>query len=161
MTQLREDPVFIRFPGTPDDPFPGDGPNEMTGVRPHIPTVDRVVERVADAEGDLCIVFSGRVGATPWVRPTPYRNHRDVVVRMWSCISCYPKAVPGRTMLFGRRSFVWPDEKDDWEINIITREWVWSEVRRSGFVDVMPAEESPWTTDWWDWHWDERDGDRR
>lgn len=126
---------------------------------PDYEAVDQAVEKVANADGDLCIALKN-IGATPWLRPTPYPNNRGVMVRMWSCISVYPKAMPGKTMLFGRRSPVWPDELDDYNVRMITKEWVRAELRKATHFEVHAAEESPFCTDWYDWNWENRGGSR-
>lgn len=126
------------------------------GDSPDIERVDEIVETVADAEGDLCIALKN-VGATPWLRPTPYPNNRGVLVRMWSCISAYPKTMPGRTMLFGHRVPVWPDEYDDYNVRMFTKEWVRAQVRKATHFEVRKAEESPFCTDWYDWNWENRE----
>lgn len=146
----------------PPDDWPEDEPIPTSEYRPDLDVVDEVVNRVAAAEGDLTIALVGRIGATPWLRPTPYRCHakerqeRGPMIRMWSCISQYPKAMPARTMLFGRRVFIWPDE-GDYNVRMFTREWTWAQVRKALLVEVVPASESPWLTDWYNWHWEERD----
>ncbi len=96
------------------------------------------------------------IGAKPWLRPTPYPNQRGVTVRMWSCISCYPKAMPGRTMLFGRRVPVWPDESDDYNVRMFTKEWVRAQLRKVTHFEIHEAEDSPYCTDWYDWNWENR-----
>lgn len=137
---------------------PEEGGYSPSELRPDAEKVDDVIRCVSEAEGDLCIRIVGRIGAMPYFRPTPYRNHRGVLVRMWSCISQYPKAMPGRTMLFGRRTVIWPDESDEeYNVNMFTREWVWDQVWKSKRVEIVPAEESPFCTDWYNWHWEERE----
>jgi hypothetical protein len=103
------------------------------GASPNYELADRAVEMVAEAEGDLTILMQN-VGATPWFRPTPYENNDGVLVKMWSCISIYPKACPGRTYLFGRRKPVWPDEHEGYNVRIFTKEWIKHEVRRGGLM---------------------------
>lgn len=127
------------------------------GATRDLDVVDDAVEMVADAEGDLCIAIKN-VGATPWLRPTPYPNNEGVLVHMWSCISCYPKAMPGRTMLFGRRKPVWPDEHDGYNVRMFTTEWVRAELRKSTHFEVRKADESPFCTDWYNWNWENRGG---
>lgn len=117
--------------------------------------VDNAVEKVANAEGDLCIVMHN-IGGTPWFRPTPYENHRGVVVRMWSCISVYPKAMPGKTLFFGRRAMIWPDEKDNYNVRMFTKEWVRAYMRRTRDFEVRKAEDSPYCSDWYNWNWENR-----
>lgn len=119
--------------------------------------VDEAVETVADAEGDLCIAMKN-VGATPWFRPTPYPNNDGVRVFMWSCISAYPKAVPGKTMLFGRRTPIWPDEENGYNVNIFTTEWVRANLRKTTHFEIHEAEDSPYQTDWYNWNWENRGG---
>lgn len=160
------DPIRVRFHPDP----PEDGGYPVSEMRPDIDVVNEIVDTVADAEGDLCIAFVGNVGATPYLRPTPYRSwghedHPGVVVRLWSCISQLPKFMPARTILMGRRVPIWPDEPDrfgeerrGFNVNMFTREWVWAEVRKVTHVKIVPAEESPFLSDWWNWHWDEREG---
>lgn len=137
----------------PDDE---DGPFEISELPRDFDRIDEAVELVADAEGDLCIAMKN-VGATPWLRPTPYENHRGVLVKMWSCISVYPKAVPGRTLLFGHRVPVWPDESDDYHVRMFTKEWVRAQLRKTSHFEVRKAEESPFCTDWYDWNWENRE----
>lgn len=125
------------------------------GDSPDYELVDEAIEAVANAEGELCIAMKN-IGATPWLRPTPYENHRGVLVRMWFCISCYPKAMPGGTLLFGRRVPIWPDEHDHYNVRMFTKEWVRASLRKVTHFEVRPAEESPYCTDWYDWNWENR-----
>lgn len=129
----------------------------QSGDSPDLEVVDKAVEMVADAEGDLCIVMRN-IGASPWFRPTPYVNNRGVLVKMWSCISTYPKAMPGKALLFGHRVPVWPDEHDGYNVRMFTKEWVRAELRKVTHFEVQEAEVSPFCTDWYDWNWENRGG---
>lgn len=88
------------------------------------------------------IVFSSRIGATPYMKYTPYQTNRGVKVDMWSCISWIFKAMPGRALL-GRPVVVWPDESDDYEVNRFTDEWVKGQVMHSRLIELQPPEETP------------------
>lgn len=135
----------------------GEGiPVRTPGGSANYDVVDEALEMVLEAEGDLCIAMMN-VGATPWFRPTPYPNHRGVMVNMWSCISCFPKAVPGKTLLFGRREPVWPDEHESYNVNMFTTEWLRAELRKVTHFEVRDADESPFKTDWYNWNWENRE----
>lgn len=128
----------------------------------HLDRVDDVVDHVVSAKGELTIRLSGRSGAVPYLRPTPYRNHRGVIVDRWSCLSMVPKALPGRTLAFDRFVNILPDERDGYRVNMFTTPWVWNEVYRARIVDVVPTDESPWRRDWYDYDtWTARKEGRR
>lgn len=160
---MSQDTSSATTDGIPlDEPIPvlrepdGDGPHSLTDRPRNLDRITEIVDTVAEADGELTVGLRN-IGGMPWFRPTPYRNNDGVVVRMWSCISVYPKAVPGHTMLFGRRSPIWPDERDGYNVNIFTREWVWAQLSKGTHVVVLRAEDSPFCTDWYDWHWSERE----
>jgi hypothetical protein len=128
---------------------PGDNPNREL--------VNNAVETVADANGNLVIAMKN-VGATPWFRPTPYPNNDGVMVRMWMCISSYPKAVPGNVLLFGRRTPVWPDEEDGYNVRMFTKPWMKANLAKGTHFEIHKADDSPYKTDWYDWNWENRGG---
>lgn len=90
------------------------------------------------------VISLTRVGASPYLRFTPYENNRGVTVGLWSCVSVQFEAMPERTLLSSSR-IVRPWELDDWEINQIHTPWVVNQVANAwrGRVDVLPADETP------------------
>ena len=122
---------------TPDDPRDTDA-------------ADAAVDRVRECNGDEVLVLSDRIGAKPYLRFTPYRNHRGVRVHMWSCISITGKVMPDRTLLFHPR-IVDPARLDDYPLRMFTTEWVRQEARRSRLVEVEPLDETPFGGEmmWW------------
>jgi hypothetical protein len=113
-----------------------DGP-ETVGYEAARDMVDRV-------KASREVISLTRVGASPYLRYTPYENNRGVTVGLWSCVSVQFEAMPERTLLSSSR-IVRPWELDDWEINQIHTPWVVNQVANTwrGRVDVLPAEETP------------------
>lgn len=130
----------VTFEAGPDRPI---WIRPRPGERPDLDAVDAVIERAI--EDDLAIVFAGRVGGTPYMKRTPYWNHRGTLVDMWSCISFTFRKMPQRTLL-SHPSIIEPNRepyKDDYNVRNFTTEWVWNEVRKSRFVFLQPVHESP------------------
>lgn len=109
---------------------------------------DDLVERAVDSDGDLVLVFGGRIGATPYARFTPYTNADGVRVHHWTVLSVVPKAMPGRAMLF-RPELIEPDESEDYPLRYFTTEWIRWEARRSPGMRLEPARETPFAGDAW------------
>lgn len=94
---------------------------------------------------DRVIDFKMRVGARPYLRHTPYRNARGVRCSMWSCISVFPKFVPGvgtHDMVFGHPRIVEADESG-FPVQTFTDEWAWREVNRARGVALRRVEDTP------------------
>lgn len=110
-----------------------------------------MAKEVEDSHGAKVIQLK-RVGATPFLRYTPYQNNRGTKVGMWSCISITGKAMPKETLLF-RPQIVFPDEHDDWEINMITTPWVVNQLSKTNEsrVEVLDAEETPFAGNMMQW----------
>lgn len=104
---------------------------------------DRVIEKAQEGNGEYAIALSSRIGATPFLRYTPYYNNRGVKVHMWSCRSITPKAMPGRTLLLSDVNIIDPDEYDDYPLRMFTTEWVWHQVFRARIAEVLPVEDTP------------------
>jgi len=96
-------------------------------------------------ENDLAILLQ-RIGAAPWLYHTPYTNNRDVQISMWSCISYQFRAMPEKTLL-GHPTIIKPEEYDDWEIRMITDEWVIHQVALNRGVNLISKDESPFAND--------------
>ncbi|MFB6197532.1 MAG: hypothetical protein ABEI52_04590, partial [Halobacteriaceae archaeon] len=47
-------------------------------------TAERIVQ---DAKANDKVIRLNRIGATPFLAYTPYKNNRGATVHMWSCIS--------------------------------------------------------------------------
>lgn len=126
---------------------------EEPGDRPDIDTVDAVVEKAM--EEDLVIHFVGRVGASPYMRYTPYTNHRGATCHIWSCISLSFRAMPNRTMLT-HPTIVEPYRRasgyaEGHNVRNFTTEWVWDEVRKSRYVYLRAPWASPFDGDLFQW----------
>jgi hypothetical protein len=110
-----------------------------------------IVDQAKASNGEQVIKMN-RVGATPYMRFTPYENARGVTVNMWSCISIVPKAMPERTLLFHPR-IVDPSEYDDYNVRMFTTEWVKHEVYKMhpSKVELLPADETPFAGNMMQW----------
>jgi hypothetical protein len=108
---------------------------------------------VTDAKANDKAIRLDRIGATPWVKYTPYENNEGVTINMWSCISHQLHARPERTLL-GFPTVIKPWEEDTWEVNHLSTPWVVKQVIHSRIVKVVPKAESPFTGDivgaWYD-----------
>lgn len=118
------------------DPLEGP-PDEVLSVDDARRLAQAVIE-----SGD--VIRLKRLGAAPYLRYTPYRNHRGATVRQWSCISFAFVAMPDRTLVTYPR-IVRPWELEDWEINQIFTPWVVSQLTKTwrGRIEVLPVDESP------------------
>jgi len=96
-----------------------------------------------------------RVGAAPYLRFTPYENHRGTTVNMWSCISAQFEAMPEKTLLT-MSTVVRPWTNDDWEINQIHTPWVVARLMEmpDSKVEVLPAAETPFAGEMLRWDGD-------
>ena len=115
---------------------------------------DEVVERYIHPDGDdadevvalakarsLVIRFTARIGATPWLRYTPYYNHHGVKIHMWSGVSYTFRAMPERTLL-GLPTIIDPRD-EGYNVRMLTDEWVWRQVFHSRMVDLVRYRDSP------------------
>lgn len=105
---------------------------------------DEVIEKAKNE--DLVVDFVGRMGARPFFRYTPYRNKRGVKCNMWTCISVFPKFMPGENghhdMVFNYPRIIEPD-REDYPVYIFTDEWIWEKVNRCRGVKLQPVDETP------------------
>ena len=123
---------------------------ERPDDRPNYEYADRVVEDVRDSNGDLVLQLD-RIGATPYLRFTPYTNHRGVRVHMWSCVAITAKPMPERTLLFHPR-IINPARLENYNVRMFTTEWVKKEARQSRYISTVPVEDTPFGGEmmWWD-----------
>jgi hypothetical protein len=93
-----------------------------------------------------------RIGASPFLRFTPYENHRGTTVNMWSCVTVSFEAMPERTLI-GMPKIVRPWTNDDWEINQIHTPWVVARLMEMppSKVTVLPADETPFAGEMLRW----------
>ena len=114
-----------------------------------------IVER---AKETCEVIALQRVGGCPYLRFTPYENHRGTTVNMWSCVTGSFEAMPQRTLI-GMPTIVRPWTNDDWEINQIHTPWVVARVAemRPAKVEVLPADETPFAGEML--RWDTDDGE--
>lgn len=103
-------------------------------------------EIVDDAKEHEHVIQLDRIGAAPFLKYTPYTNNSGVTVNLWSCISYTFTQKPDNTLL-SHPTIVDPSEHDDWEINMITTEWVVNQVKHSRIVKVGPKKDSPFQGD--------------
>jgi len=112
------------------------------GDEHRIESYDGAETLVTDAKENDKAIRLDRIGATPWLKFTPYTNNRGVTINMWSCISYKLSRRPGKTLL-GLPAVVKPWDHDDWEINHISTPWVIRQVKQSRIVKVCDVSESP------------------
>jgi len=66
---------------------------------------------------------------------------------MWTCISVYPKFMPGEEgfhdVVFSYPRVIEPDETDGYNVYLFTDEWLWDRIRHSFFVKLKSVEETP------------------
>jgi len=117
-------------------------------ARPNIDTIDAVIELALS--DDLVIDFAGRIGATPFLRHTPYENHRGATCHIWSCISLSFTRMPNKTLLT-HPTIVEPIESDDYNVRNFTNEWVWDAVLRSRYVYLRKPSASPFAGNMFQW----------
>jgi hypothetical protein len=105
-------------------------------------TYQQAREIVHEAKEQALAIRLDRIGATPWLFYTPYTNNRGVAVHMWSCISYTFRKMPEKTLLT-HPTVIKPEDYDDWEIRMLTDEWLVNQVHRSRIVKTKPLEDSP------------------
>lgn len=113
------------------------------------PSADELVDRARDSGGDEVLSLR-RVGATPYLRLTPYTNNRGVTVNMWSCISVTGKPMPENTLLFHSR-IIDPTEHDGYPLRMFTTPWVRRQARHTRAVRLYAAEDTPFAGDMLRW----------
>ncbi|ELZ05763.1 hypothetical protein [Natrialba aegyptia] len=112
------------------------------------PSSDDLVDRAVDSTGELVLDFPARVGARPFARFTPYENHRGVRVHHWTVLSMYLEPMPGRTLL-SEPHIVRPHEHEDYPLRHFSTPWIRQMVRRSRVVELVPVEDTPFSTGAW------------
>jgi hypothetical protein len=107
------------------------------------PQARQIVEQAKENES---VIALDRIGASPFLKYTPYTNNSGVTVHMWSCISYTFTRKPDKTLL-STPKIIDPSDHDSWEINMITTEWVINHVTKSRIVKVKEKENSPFAGD--------------
>lgn len=111
-----------------------------------------LVDRAQKSGGDRVLLLD-RIGASPYMRFTPYENHRGVTVNMWSCVSVTAKPMPDRTLLFHPR-ILDPSRLDDYPLRMFTTPWIRQAVRHSRIVKLFDAGDTPFAGDMCRWNGD-------
>jgi hypothetical protein len=113
-------------------------------------TDQEIVDRAIESNGDLVLDHYSRIGARPFTRFTPYRNNRGVRIHHWTTISISLKVMPERTLI-PQPTVVDPHDYDDYPLRYFSTPWIRRQVGHSRGVKLVPAEETPFAGNAWDY----------
>ncbi len=108
------------------------------------------------ADDEVILAFTGRIGATPYFRFTPYHNNDGVRVHHWTCLSVTARAMPGRALLF-RPVLIEASDSDDYPLRHFSTEWVRGEARKARSLTLFDAADTPFANGAYRYEWGERD----